>query len=229
MNERKARMTLETLSVLAGLIAAILWWWSASVPLPAPPGAAFGGVSETDPFYQALILSARLNAWAAIATGLSVCLGVMARGVDQMADIKLIVRDILKSIGSTGPWGVVPCFFSVCTAIGLLVLAWSILCRWPVDDIKTVFAMISTFCAMSGTWYWYCSSKVDLPVQLDFAMLTEGMGDVSLAPLVQPMMLMARLNKYAAWWTMASVIAGLLGVGIGVLAAPQCQMVPACH
>jgi hypothetical protein len=69
---------LKILSGLMGLVAAVLWFTSASVTIPLAPGAAFGGTSPTDPFNVALRHSAHLNQWAAGATGASVLLMVVA-------------------------------------------------------------------------------------------------------------------------------------------------------
>jgi len=72
----------KILSGAIGLIAAILWFMSAAGDLPLAPGAAIGGTLPTDPFNVALHHSARLNKWAAGATGASVLLMVIAEFID---------------------------------------------------------------------------------------------------------------------------------------------------
>jgi hypothetical protein len=63
--------TLSILLYLASVAAAVLWWSSAAVPIPVPTWEGLGPQGE---FMDALNRSARLNAWAAGATGLSVAL-----------------------------------------------------------------------------------------------------------------------------------------------------------
>jgi hypothetical protein len=69
---------LRILSGVMGLVAAVLWFMSASGKIPLAPGAAIGGTLPTDPFNVALRHSAHLNQWAAGATGASVFLMVLA-------------------------------------------------------------------------------------------------------------------------------------------------------
>ena len=77
-------IALKALSVLMGLVAAVLWFMSASGKIPPAPGASFGGTSLTDPFNVALRQSALLNQWAAGATGLSVFFMVSAECVTHV-------------------------------------------------------------------------------------------------------------------------------------------------
>jgi hypothetical protein len=72
------RTALKILSGLMGIIAAVLWFMSASGEIPLAPGAEIGGTLPSDPFNVALRHSARLNQWAAGATGVSVLLMVLA-------------------------------------------------------------------------------------------------------------------------------------------------------
>jgi len=60
-------------------MSAVLWGWSALLPLPLAPGAAFGGTLPTDPFNAVLAQSARLNAWAAGLTAAAVLLAAVER------------------------------------------------------------------------------------------------------------------------------------------------------
>jgi hypothetical protein len=76
---------LRVVSALVGLCAAVLWFWSASVPLPLAPGAEIGGTLATDPFNVAMRQSASLNQWAALMTGLAVLLTVAAECVRMLA------------------------------------------------------------------------------------------------------------------------------------------------
>ena len=59
------------LSVIAGLVAAGFWAWSALLSLPTPV-SYWGNAPLTDPFVVALSFSARLNAWAAGMTAASI-------------------------------------------------------------------------------------------------------------------------------------------------------------
>jgi hypothetical protein len=76
-----AELSVKALSIIAGVAAAILWFMSASVPIPNAPGAAIGSTLATDPFNVAMRLSAHLNQYAAVATGLSVGLLAIAEGI----------------------------------------------------------------------------------------------------------------------------------------------------
>ena len=73
-------MALKALSVVAGLVAALLWW-KASGEVPLAPGAAIGGTLPDDPFNVALRQSAALNQWAALSTAASVFLMAIAEGL----------------------------------------------------------------------------------------------------------------------------------------------------
>lgn len=74
-------IALKISSGVIGLIAAVLWFMSAFGKIPPAPGAAIGGTSPADPFNVALRHSAQLNEWAALATGVSVLLMVLAEVV----------------------------------------------------------------------------------------------------------------------------------------------------
>lgn len=67
------------LSIVSAFGAAVLWFWSAWLPLPNAPGASIGATSPDDPFNVALAFSARLNGWAALMTGVSVALNAAER------------------------------------------------------------------------------------------------------------------------------------------------------
>jgi hypothetical protein len=67
-----ANKILTVLSVLTALAAATLWFLSASSPIP---DLTWNGTA----FMSALSSSARLNQWAAIATGITVLLDLIAR------------------------------------------------------------------------------------------------------------------------------------------------------
>jgi hypothetical protein len=69
---------LKILSGLVGIVAAVLWFMSASGKIPLAPGAEIGGTLASDPFNVALRHAARLNQWAAGTTGVSVLLMVLA-------------------------------------------------------------------------------------------------------------------------------------------------------
>jgi hypothetical protein len=60
------KIFLEVAGGLVALIAAALWFWSASIKLPIPTWA---GVGQGGDFLTALAYSAKLNQWAAAATG----------------------------------------------------------------------------------------------------------------------------------------------------------------
>jgi hypothetical protein len=88
------RAALKILSGLMGIVAAVLWFISASGKIPLAPGAEIGGTLPTDPFNVALRHSARLNQWAAGATGVSVLLMVLAEWssfrIKRGVDVRLI-------------------------------------------------------------------------------------------------------------------------------------------
>jgi hypothetical protein len=88
------RAALKILSGLMGIVAAVLWFISASGKIPLAPGAEIGGTLPTDPFNVALRHSARLNQWAAGATGVSVLLMVLAEWssfrIKRDVDVRLI-------------------------------------------------------------------------------------------------------------------------------------------
>ena len=65
------RKVVAALSVIVALTAAGLWFCSASIKLPVP---TFDGLGPNGDFMRALALSARLNQWAALTTGVSVLL-----------------------------------------------------------------------------------------------------------------------------------------------------------
>jgi hypothetical protein len=73
---RRVEISLKVLAGVIGLVAAVLWLWSAWADLPPAPGAAIGGTSPTDPFNIALRHVASLNGYAALATGVSVLLNL---------------------------------------------------------------------------------------------------------------------------------------------------------
>lgn len=79
---RIAKIALQGLSGCIGLIAAWFWIASAMVEIPAAPGAAFGGTSPEDPFNIAIRYAAQLNQWAALLTGVSTALLVIASLLD---------------------------------------------------------------------------------------------------------------------------------------------------
>jgi len=90
-------VALKVLSGLVGLVAAVLWFMSASGKLPLAPGAELGGTLPTDPFNVALRQAAQWNRWAAGATGTSVLLMVVAELIDAFGprglSRKLVARD----------------------------------------------------------------------------------------------------------------------------------------
>src|SRR5580700_3390355 len=59
---------LQWLSAVAGIFAAALWFWSASIRVY--PGSLYGGVSPEQ--MKLMNRQSRLNAWAAVLTGVSV-------------------------------------------------------------------------------------------------------------------------------------------------------------
>lgn len=67
-------------SLAVGFVAAVFWWWSAAVPLPAP-GMYWEKSPENDPFLMAIRHGADLNGIAAILTGVSVALAAVASWV----------------------------------------------------------------------------------------------------------------------------------------------------
>lgn len=75
---RLVKAALKGLSVVAALIAAGLWFWASSRDIPLAPGAELGGTRADEAFNIALRQAAQLNKWAALATGISVSLMVVA-------------------------------------------------------------------------------------------------------------------------------------------------------
>ena len=67
-------------SIIAGFAAAILWFLSATVPLPVPK---FDDLGPGGPFWGAFEKAARLNQYAAGATGLSILLSVVAQWFEK--------------------------------------------------------------------------------------------------------------------------------------------------
>jgi len=70
-------------SFILGLAAAVFWWWSAGVHLPAPK-AYFDQGPDNDPFFMAIKHSSNLNAIAAVLTGLSVALAAVTSWVRNL-------------------------------------------------------------------------------------------------------------------------------------------------
>jgi hypothetical protein len=61
---------------LLAVAAALFWFLSAYGPLP-PMMSYWGSAPDVDPFYQALKYSAKMNAYAALLSGLSaLCIGL---------------------------------------------------------------------------------------------------------------------------------------------------------
>jgi hypothetical protein len=72
---------LEGLSVVSGVLAALLWLRSAFVHIPLLPGGAIGATLPGDAFNVAMHDAAFWNFWAAAATAISVLLPVVAEVV----------------------------------------------------------------------------------------------------------------------------------------------------
>ena len=76
-------MSLQSLAwiayILTGILAALFWFWSASIPLPSLPLMRLGTTTPRDTFIIALNHSATLNRWAAFFTGLSVIFSMIER------------------------------------------------------------------------------------------------------------------------------------------------------
>ena len=64
----KGNLVLDKFAIFLSLISAGLWFWSASLKQVIPMGYLSGPPPE---IVKRLNLQARLNAWAAVATGLS--------------------------------------------------------------------------------------------------------------------------------------------------------------
>jgi hypothetical protein len=74
---------LEGISFLTALAAAVFWFWSAAIQLPAP-GTYWTKAPENDPFLMAIRHSANLNGIAAILTGISVVMSGVTRWVRNL-------------------------------------------------------------------------------------------------------------------------------------------------
>ncbi len=68
------RQYLEVAAAFFAFVAALFWFLSAYGKIP-PMVAYWDKSPDTDPFYQALKFSARMNRWAAIFSGLSAVFG----------------------------------------------------------------------------------------------------------------------------------------------------------
>jgi hypothetical protein len=64
------------ISIVIGFIAAALWFWSASMPIPRP---SMDDIGSDGPWQKALDRSASLNGWAALLTGVSVLFTAIER------------------------------------------------------------------------------------------------------------------------------------------------------
>ena len=73
--QKTVKTSFYAASVVTALCAAALWWWSAAVPIPEPTWAGLGRDGD---FMIALNHSARLNALAAVFTGVSVLLSILS-------------------------------------------------------------------------------------------------------------------------------------------------------
>ena len=68
--------SLDISGALLAFVAAVFWFMSAYGKLP-PMIPYWDRTPDTDPFYQAITFSARMNQWGALFSGLSaVCMGV---------------------------------------------------------------------------------------------------------------------------------------------------------
>lgn len=76
------QQALNVLTGLSALIAAILWFWAASDALPRMK-SYYDSAPPDDPFYVAVKRSAKLNAWAAVFTGLSAFLAFVKIAAGQ--------------------------------------------------------------------------------------------------------------------------------------------------
>jgi uncharacterized membrane protein len=72
-------------SIVIGVVAAVLWMFSASVDIPLAPGAAIGGTLPSDPFNIAMREAASLNKYAALATAISTSLLMIAEAIEWAA------------------------------------------------------------------------------------------------------------------------------------------------
>ena len=79
-NRTRLLMWLDRGSIGAALAAALFWWLSARVHLPAPK-PYWTETPDDDPFFMALRHSANLNSVAAVFAGLSVFLTAVASWV----------------------------------------------------------------------------------------------------------------------------------------------------
>jgi hypothetical protein len=69
---------LDILTAVFAVVAAGFWFASAAEALP-PMLSYWGGVPVNDPFYSAIRFSAKMNAFAAVFSGVSaVCMGISA-------------------------------------------------------------------------------------------------------------------------------------------------------
>jgi len=73
-------MALDVGLISAAIFAAVFWWLSAAVPLPAPK-AYFDQAPDNDPFFEAIKESARLSGVAARLAAISAGLAAIASWV----------------------------------------------------------------------------------------------------------------------------------------------------
>lgn len=78
MTRMSAARVVKWAYVVTSILAAVLWLQSARLHIPHAPGAAIVAASPHEPFNVALRHVAVWNKWAAIATGLSLLLLVVA-------------------------------------------------------------------------------------------------------------------------------------------------------